>query len=110
GGQVHGLGDQGHDDHRQQQDEQQGTGQLRDDDRHERVLARAAKLRPAVPAASRPPHGSPASVPYDSDSPQRTQRAQRGFREFFPLCFSAPSVTSVVHSLSSSDRHPPPPI
>jgi hypothetical protein len=33
------FGEKSHDNHRQEQDEQQGPGQLGDDDRDERILA-----------------------------------------------------------------------
>ena len=42
---VDGLGQEGHDHHRQQQDEEQGPGELGDDDRDKRILARAAEFR-----------------------------------------------------------------
>ena len=54
--QVDGLGQERHDHHRQEQDEEQGTGELGHDHGDERILARAAELgspnaHPAATAA-----------------------------------------------------------
>ncbi len=60
--QVDRLGQERHDDHRQQEDEQQGAGELGHDHGDERILARPAEFHARVSAPSRPSHGPSASL------------------------------------------------